>query len=208
MRGRETKSCQHLQSKLSRDPTAARVLQTRGVLWLRARDNTGDRSHFHAGELPRGLLPPSPASKGTGGPQSGLRTRRPPHRAHAKQPLTTDADLLGSGRRPGHEQGAAEGVGAVTPGLGPTRTPAWSRAGRHSWALSVASSVPQPEPAPAPNPGGAARVSGHRGPLRPRRPPALCSPPPLALPRPPLARPSGSPARAPPRPASLAAMNM
>lgn len=162
MRGRATKSCQHLQSKLSRDPTAARVLQTRGVLWLRVRDNTDDRSHFHAGELPRGLLPPSPTSKGTGGPQSGLRTRRSPHRAHATQPLTTDADLLGSGRRPGHEQGAAEGVGAVTPGLGPTRTPARSRAGRHPRALSVASSVPQPEPAPAPNPGGAARVFGHR----------------------------------------------
>lgn len=102
---------------------------------------------------------------------------------------------------PGARAGRGRGVGAMTPGLGPTRTPARSRAGRHPRALSVASSVPQPEPTPAPNPGGTARVSGHWGPLRPRHPPALCSPPPLAPPRPPPpARPGLPPAprRAPP----------
>lgn len=182
------------------NPTVPRDPQQRGPLG-EGRGHTDNRSHFHGGELPRGFLPPSPASKGSGGPQSGLTTRRPAHRAHATLPLTRDTDWLGSGRCPGHEQGAAEGPRAVTPGLGPTRTP---RTAGGRAPLPGASRSEQRSPARAragsQSWGGAARVSGHRGPLGPRRPPALCSPPPLAPPRPPTARPGLPPAprRAPP----------
>lgn len=195
------------KARLSRNPTTAGFLQTRGALWVRARDTRTTEAISTGGG---GTSPRAPPTQ-----PSLRRDRRTPERtpspkATSRGPCHAAPDhgrgAAGVRPPPGAPAGRGRGARAVTPGLGPTRTPARPRAERHPRCSPRRSSVPRTEPAPAPNPGGAARVSGRRGPLRPRRPPALCSPPPLAPPRPPcpparpIARPGLPPAprRAPP----------
>lgn len=150
------------------------------------------------------LVPPP------GGPLAAPRTAHP-------YPSTAQARLR-SGHRSGDERGAAGAPGAVTRGLGPARTLVRRRGAGAGRALSAGAPGPPPaassagEGAPRPAPGaGHVRRSGRRGPLRPRRLPgivlAATSISPSTPPHPAPARP-GSPARAPPRPAGPAAMNM
>lgn len=207
VRGDATRPREHLQ------PNCPATHRNRG--FSRPPGTSGCRPGSHGRLKPfplRGTSPRAPPTQ-----PSLQKDRRTPERAH--NPKATSQGPRHA--TPNHKtptgwgQAAARGTSrarprgpTVTSGLGSTRTPR-AAAGRAPppGAPRSEQRPPQPEPAPASNLGGAARVSGRPGPLRPRRTPALCSPPPLDPPRPPP-RPSRSPARAPRRPASPAAMNM
>lgn len=162
------------------------------------------------GNFPEGSSHPAQPPKGPEDPRAGSQPAGhlaggPCHAAPKAQTRTP----LGSGRRrPGHEQGAAEGPGAVTPRARPPHGPPPRGRGQGATppprALPAASGVPlQPVPAPAPQSWGAPRgcpATGVRSGLAAHRHCARRHLWPLHAPPPKPARPGLPPAprRAPP----------
>ena len=174
--------------------------------------------------LPEGRFQPSLPLRGRSGPRRGLPTPsdpRPPLCAQERSPLPTDSAGLVRVRPP-HEGQVGRGRGARSrdPRAQPRSDPrAAAERGRLQGALPGCTpgrpsgrpprwAAPPSRSGPLPG-GGRVRLSGRRGPLRPRRLPGIVlAAPSIPPPRPPpQAR--TRPARvARPRPAGPAAMNM
>lgn len=198
MRGGATRPREHLQPNCP---------ATHGSedLCVRARDTRSTEAISTEGNFPEGSSHPAQPPKGPGGPQTGLITQRPAHRAHATLPLTTQTQTgWGQATAPGTSRARLKSPGR-DPRVRPLADPPHGR-GQGTTPGCAPRRAASPSPSPLPilgAPRGCPAAGVRSGPAAHRH----CARRHLwPLHAPP--RPSRSPARTPPRPASPAAMNM